>query len=730
MLQLLAGTAVIASPPQISLPIAAAMGVVKVLQAVRDGRSRHKGIRRVAKDIGSAAAAVQDAVAVEPAELVWSNVTCTLTDPKHPQGKRILQGVSGVARPGRLTALMGPSGSGKTTLLNTLAGQLPVSKSIALEGELTVNGEDASSGLHKQAYVQQEDIFYSQLTVREILTLAAELRLPADMTPAARTAYVDRLISVLGLAQCQDARAGDAKTRGISGGERKRLSIGSELIGSPSLIFLDEPTTGLDSFQAEKVMRTMKELARSGHTVVSSIHQPRSSIFALFDDLVLLSEGRCLFFGPASEIVSYFEQLGHRCGTNTNPAEFVADLISIDCSSPQLEASTRARVAGFAAAWNQRTTAAGKTAASADGLPSQQADDSPSSSSSSLVESVKQQLATATATRSRGIVSGGAAAAVADGSVLDAAEPRVGPLRQLKLLLSRSWKQATRDKGTNMSRAISSFSSAMIFGAIFFRLKRGQSGVQDRLGLLQVAAINTAMSSLVKTLNVFPRERTIVNRERAAGSYGPLAYLTAKLSAEAPIGALFPLLFGCCVYPLTGLNPSAGRFAKFLATITLESFTSAALGLAVGAIAPSTEAALAIGPAVMVVFIVFGGSYVNADNVPLPLRWLPKASLIKQGFEGLCANELRGLTFSAAPEGSGRAGGMQYRTGEQVLSWLSFERSSVRKAMLSQARILAFWYYATFCLLKASKPRFTPMAPPKPVQLVPTAADDTAQAAT
>ena len=112
-------------------------------------------------------------------------------------------------------------------------------------------------------------------------------------------ATTERLLNDLGLVACADTRVGDGKTRGISGGEKKRLALGVQLVGAPSVIFADEPTSGLDSFQAERVMKTLSKLAREGgKTIVCSIHQPRSSIVDLFDDLYLLAGGRCAYFGP------------------------------------------------------------------------------------------------------------------------------------------------------------------------------------------------------------------------------------------------------------------------------------------------------------------------------------------------------------------------------------------------------------------------------------------------
>ncbi len=168
--------------------------------------------------------------------------------------RTLLHDVSGVARPGRLLAICGPSGSGKTTLLTALAGQMPFSKDVRLEGRVTANGTElAAAGGRRVGFVAQEDVFFSQMTVRETLSMAAELRLPADVGREEREALVEGIVRRLGLAKCADTVVGDAKTRGLSGGEKKRLSIACELVAAPAVVFADEPTTGLDAFSAEKV---------------------------------------------------------------------------------------------------------------------------------------------------------------------------------------------------------------------------------------------------------------------------------------------------------------------------------------------------------------------------------------------------------------------------------------------------------------------------------------------
>ncbi|KAF8390038.1 hypothetical protein HHK36_024559 [Tetracentron sinense] len=250
-------------------------------------------------------------VTVFPVTIRWCDITCSFSEKSGKTVRFLLKNVSGEAKPGRLLAIMGPSGSGKTTLLNVLAGQIMASPRLLLSGLLEDNGKPRSNKPFKFAYVRQEDLFFSQLTVRETLSLAAELQLSEISFVEDRDEYVNNLLFRLGLVSCADSNVGDAKVRGISGGEKKRLSLACELIASPSVIFADEPTTGLDAFQAERVMETLRQLAQDGHTVICSIHQPRSSVYVKFDDVVLLTEGALVYAGPArEEPLAYFSKFG------------------------------------------------------------------------------------------------------------------------------------------------------------------------------------------------------------------------------------------------------------------------------------------------------------------------------------------------------------------------------------------------------------------------------------
>ncbi|PSS13459.1 ABC transporter G family member 7 like [Actinidia chinensis var. chinensis] len=606
-----------------------------------------------------------------PVTLRWSNITCSLCEKASKAVRFLLKDLSGEAKPGRLLAIMGPSGSGKTTLLNVLAGQIVASPWLHLSGLLEVNGRPISNRSFKFAYVRQEDLFFSQLTVRETLSLAAELQLQEISSVEERDEYVNNLLFKIGLVSCADSRVGDAKVRGISGGEKKRLSLACELIASPSVIFADEPTTGLDAFQAEKVMETLQQLAQDGHTVICSIHQPRGSVYAKFDDIMLLTEGALVYAGPArDEPLAYFSKFGYRCPDHVNPAEFLADLISVDYSSAESIYSSRKRIDGLVESFSQQT-----------------------SSILYATPLVRRESSNNSLKRTT-------------------AKKKGGWWRQFLMLLKRAWMQATRDGPTNKVRARMSIASAIIFGSVFWRMGRSQTSIQDRMGLLQVAAINTAMAALTKTGGVFPKERAIVDRERAKGSYALGPYLLSKLLAEIPIGAAFPLLFGTILYPMAHLHPTFSRFGKFCGIVTMESFAASAMGLTVGAMVPTTEAALAVGPSLMTVFIVFGGYYVNAENTPIIFRWIPRVSLIRWAFQGLCINEFSGLQFD-------REHSFDIQFGEQALERLSFGGARIRDTVMAESRILLFWYCTTYLLLEKNKPKYQRLELPPRDQIKP-----------
>ena len=189
------------------------------------------------------------------------------------------------------------------------------------------------------------------MTVWETLMLAANFYLPTSTTEEEKQSVVLSVITELGLIKAKDTPIGNERKRGVSGGERKRCNIAVQLISNPHILFLDEPTSGLDSFQALSVMESMKTLAANGRLVISVIHQPRSSIFDMFDKLLLLSVGREAYFGDAVSARQWFADCGFPCPKLFNPSDYFLDILSLDNRTAQLDVESTARVGRLADAW-------------------------------------------------------------------------------------------------------------------------------------------------------------------------------------------------------------------------------------------------------------------------------------------------------------------------------------------------------------------------------------------
>jgi ABC-type multidrug transport system ATPase subunit len=222
---------------------------------------------------------------------------------------------------------MGPSGAGKTSLLNILAGRAASRGNINIEAEIRldnyeVDPKDIEVRKHI-AFVAQDDSLQVTSTPREAIYFSAKLRLPRDTSETSLVKLTNKMLVELGLESCADTYVGGALLKGISGGERKRTSIGVELVVRPTMVFLDEPTSGLDSFSAVQLCQVLKKVANAGSSVLFTIHQPASEIFSSFDSLILLNKGRVMYQGAVDEVPNYFTKRGHPLPPKYNPADWI-----------------------------------------------------------------------------------------------------------------------------------------------------------------------------------------------------------------------------------------------------------------------------------------------------------------------------------------------------------------------------------------------------------------------
>ena len=260
---------------------------------------------------GGDASAKSDRVLLEWKDISYSVQTAEIDDGSGEKGttaeKVLLHPMSGHAEPGKLLAVMGPSGAGKSTLLDVLAGRIDSSSS--LNGELLANNQpvDAKEFRKLTGYVMQSDALFPLMTVRETLRYAAYLRVP-NKTTAERNAIADETLSLLRLDECAETIVGDGDNRGISGGQKRRVSVAIDIVHRPAVIFLDEPTSGLDSSTAYTVVDSLKQIARSQNcTVIMTIHQPSAKLFNLIDDVIFLAGGKVTYDGEVSKLDGFLQ---------------------------------------------------------------------------------------------------------------------------------------------------------------------------------------------------------------------------------------------------------------------------------------------------------------------------------------------------------------------------------------------------------------------------------------
>jgi ABC-type multidrug transport system ATPase subunit len=613
--------------------------------------------------------------------LTWRELRYTVfPNGRDKAAKDVLKGLTGAVVPNHVMALMGPTGSGKTSLLNVLSGRVPAGG--VLSGDVQVNrrqrGEDFAQ---RVAYVMQEELLFPFLSVRETFTLHARLRLPPTVLDAEKTASVDRLISELGLKNVRDAPVGRVEgfPRGLSGGERKRCNIGVEMVRDPSAIFLDEPTSGLDSFQAQNVVGALRDLARNGRSVVCTIHQPRSSIFAMFDQLMLIADGRLVYTGDAHNAVGYFGTMHFKCPPLTNPADFFMDVTSLDFRSGTAEANSRARVRLFAEEAERR------------GLGAKAVD----VATSALLNMREDSIAEFEGPRGDSVETNDAVM-----------NQGAGWLTQFVLLFTRANKSQRRDRGGVGVTVFLDVLYALLLSALYRGVEDDQEGLQNRLGCLFFICLNLAYGAALPSINLFAGEKYIVIRERASGAYTTSAYYVSKLVAELP-KLSSKLVFCALVYWIVGFNPDPTRFLNFVLIILAEVLSAQGVGMVLATGMP-IGAALALGPAFITVFTLFAGIYLNMDSIPTGAGWVRYIDFIWYAYSALMANEFRDPdAIFACPDGEDATRCLP--DGAAVLEMYSFEDIRVAPQIAYQLLLSVGLQLVAFGCLVRSSSKFLPL---------------------
>ncbi|KAL9271431.1 ABC transporter G family member 26-like protein [Drosera capensis] len=547
--------------------------------------------------------------------------------------KYILKGITGSIAPGEILALMGPSGSGKTTLLKVVGGRLQDN----VNGNITYNGVPYNPGVKRRSvtdplsstgtsdkftdpfsfacypnskqklsiygligFVTQDDVLFPQLTVEETLLFAAYLRHPKSMSTKEKYDRVQLIIKELGLERCRHTRIGGGLVKGISGGERKRTSIGYEILVDPSLLLLDEPTSGLDSTSANKLLQILQGVAQGGRTLITTIHQPSSRMFHMFNKILVIAEGYPVYYGKARDAMQYFSTLSFIPEIPMNPAEFLLDLatgqfhdISVPDDVKNSDSLTMSEKAVVQYLHIKYKTLLEPKEKGAD------------PQSAKLPEDI--QIA-----------------------IQVKKEWTMSWWEQFVILFKRTFRQRRRDYFDTV-RLVQAIGVAVLLGLLWWKSKNGtEAQLRDQIGLMFYICIFWTSASIFGAVYVFPFEKLYLVKERKAGMYRLSAYYACSTLSDMLAHVLYPTIFMVIVYFMAGLKRTLACFFQTLFTILLIAITSQGAGELFGAAVLSIKRAGTIASLVLMLFLLAGGYYVQ--HIPRFMKWLKYISFMFYGF--------------------------------------------------------------------------------------------------
>ncbi|CAN6827768.1 unnamed protein product [Brassica oleracea] len=512
----------------------------------------------------------------------FSNL-CGLLNEK--EEKVILKDVSCDARSGEITAIAGPSGAGKTTLLEILAGKVSQGR---VSGQVLVNGRPMDGPEYRRVsgFVPQEDALFPFLTVQETLTYSALLRLKTNRKEA--EAKVKKLMKELGLEHVADSRIGEGSRSGISGGERRRVSIGVELVHDPNIILIDEPTSGLDSASALQVVMLLKDMTiKQGKTIVLTIHQPGFRILEQINRIVLLSSGLVVQNGSVHSLYQKIKFSGHQIPRRVNVLEYAIDIAG--SLEPVMTQSCREIWCyGHGKTW--KGNSAGREFHQSD------------SHSNSVLEEVQ-------------------------------------------ILGQRSCKNIFRTKQLFTTRALQASIAGLILGSIYLNVgNQKQEGRVLRTGFFAFT-LTFLLSSTTEGLPIFLQDRRILMRETSRRAYRVLSYVLADTLIFIPFLLIISMLFATPVYWLVGLRRELDGFLYFSLVIWIVLLMSNSFVACFSALVPNFIMGTSVISGLMGSFFLFSGYFIAKDRIPVYWEFMHYLSLFKYPFECLVINEYRGDVF-------------------------------------------------------------------------------------
>ncbi|KAL0983841.1 hypothetical protein UPYG_G00133450 [Umbra pygmaea] len=542
--------------------------------------------------------------------------------------RQILNGVSFHVNSGQIMGILGNSGSGKTTLLDAISGRIGISGTLL--GDVFVNGRKLKREEYQDcfSYVLQSDNLLSYLTVEETLTYTAQLALRQQSADVIHQKVL-AVMAELSLGHVAHSVIGGRIFPGISGGERRRVSIAMQLLQDPKVILLDEPTTGLDSMTANQIVVLLSELAKRDRVVIVTIHQPRSELFTVFSRIAIMSKGELVFCGQPEEMVDFFSTCGYKCPEYCNPFDIYVDLTSVDTRCSEREASTYSRMHEITSSYQD------------------------SEIYQSMVGETKQNCQRTDKP-----------------PIPFKSKESPSCMAKLAVLLRRTMRNLSRDRMGVLMR----LSQNLIYGLFvaFFVMKLDndvtKGAVQDRIGIIYQAMGASPYTGMLNAVALFPALRAMADQESKDGLYQKWQMFLAYILHIFPFSVVSVFIFSSFLYWVVGMNPEVWRFLCFSAVILVPHMVGELLTLVLMGVVQDPNMVNTGVALLNVAGIMVGSGFLRStQQMPVVFQWLSYLTFQKYGCELLIVTEFHGLNFTCSTGGIPLPGACLVTDGDEII---------------------------------------------------------------
>ncbi|CAH1102771.1 unnamed protein product [Psylliodes chrysocephalus] len=589
----------------------------------------------------------------EGVTLAWDNLSIYATTKSKGRisHKRIINGVTGAVKAGSLVAIMGSSGAGKSTLMSALAHR--TLGNMLIEGTILINGRQIGNYMKfLSGFMHQEDIFVPYLTVREHMNIMANLKLDRRTSAKDKRQLINNVLGQLGLIKCIDSRIGGIdQDKALSGGEKKRLAFATELLTDPPILFCDEPTTGLDSYSAQKLVTMMNRMAAAGKTILCTIHQPSSDIFAMFSQLILVADGRIAFMGSNYSALEFFERMGYVCPSSYSPADFYIKTLAM---TPGYEDNSRQTIKRIC-------------------------DQFAVSDYAKEVEIVVQYE-----------LHMGKAVVPNKFELRQDFQPIRWPVK-IFWLTQRWFLELLRNPSLEIMKLFQRLFIGLIVGFCYLGTDAlTQNGVQSIEGVIFMFVSENTFNPMYSVLAHFPSYLPLFLREYKSGLYHPFTYYLSRILSLLPGFILEPVVFVLSAYWISGLRPTGYIFAVTSFVIILTMNVSSACGIMFSNAFESVPTALAYLVPFDYVHMITSGVFIRLSTLPKLLSWVKYLSWLMYSTEALNIlqwNGVTNITCENQPQGV-----PCIRNGTEILERYSFSENNLPTDIFGMI-ILLFGFY-------------------------------------